>query len=176
MSVQRKSLSLVLTSAVCALLLAACGSPKATTTTTTVKKVAIVDCPLKGAPAPGNVVPRRAPIAMKVDNYSFGPAPAEARPQSGLDFADIVFEEQVEGAITRYAAVFQCDNAPGLVGPIRSARWTDIQMLTELEHPILVHVGGILPVLSLINSSALVNLDLGMNGSLETNPPGRYAP
>ncbi len=178
----RRSLSLVLTSAVCALLLAACGSPTATTTTTTtsttmiVKKAAIVGCPLTGMPAPGNAVPQRAAIAMKVDNYSLGPAPAEARPQSGLDYADIIFEEQVEGAITRYAAVFQCHDAPGLVGPIRSARWTDIQMLTQLGHPILVHVGGIVPVLSLINSSALVNLDLGVNGSLETNPPGRYAP
>jgi len=179
MSLRRKSLSLLLAGAACGLLLAACGSSKATTTTTTtttVKKAAIVDCPLTGTPAPGNVVPRRAPLAMKVDNYSSGPAPAEARPQSGLDFADVIFEEQVEGAITRYAAVFQCHNAPGLVGPIRSARWTDIQMLTELGHPILVHVGGILPVLSLINSSVLVNLDLGLNGSLETNPPGRYAP
>jgi hypothetical protein len=113
---------------------------------------------------------------MKVDNYSLGPVPAEARPQSGLDYADIIFEEQVEGAITRYAAVFQCHNAPGLVGPIRSARWTDIQMLSELGHPIFVHVGGIQPVLSLITSSALVNLDLGLNGSLESNPAGRYAP
>lgn len=177
----RRSLSLVLTGTVCALLLAACGSPTATSTTTTsttmiVKKAAVVDCPLTGTPAPGNAVPPRAAIAMKVDNYSLGPAPAEARPQSGLDYADIIFEEQVEGAITRYAAVFQCHDAPGLVGPTRSARWTDIQMLTQLGHPILVHVGGIVPILSLINSSALVNLDLGMNGSLETNPPGRYAP
>lgn len=113
---------------------------------------------------------------MKVDNYSFGPAPAEARPQSGLDSADIIFEEQVEGSITRYAAVFQCRNAPALVGPIRSARWTDIQMLSQLGHPILVHVGGIMPVLNLIDSSALVNVDLGNNPQLETNPPGRYAP
>ena len=174
----RKLNSVVLAGAICGLLLAACGSSKVATssTTTTAKKVAIVDCPLTGTRAPGNVVPQRAPIAMKVDNYSLGPVPAEARPQSGLDYADIIFEEQVEGAITRYAAVFQCHNAPGLVGPIRSARWTDIQMLSELGHPIFVHVGGIQPVLSLITSSALVNLDLGLNGSLESNPAGRYAP
>jgi hypothetical protein len=133
-------------------------------------------CPLTGTPAPGNVVPQRPAIAMKVDNYSLGPTPAEARPQSGLDYADIIFEEQVEGSITRYAAVYQCRNAPGLVGPIRSARWTDIQMLAQLGHPILVHVGGIEPVISLIDSSPLVNLDLGANPGLETNPPGRYAP
>jgi hypothetical protein len=49
-------------------------------------------------------------------------------------------------------------------------------MLSQLGHPILVHVGGIHPALSLIDSSALVNLDLRMHGSLETNPVGRYAP
>jgi Protein of unknown function (DUF3048) N-terminal domain/Protein of unknown function (DUF3048) C-terminal domain len=164
-----------------AALLAACGSspkagPSSTTVATTTTARATATCPLRGTPAPGNAVPRRPAIAMKVDNYSLGPAPAEARPQSGIDYADIVFEEQVEGSITRYAAVFQCYNAPSLVGPIRSARWTDIQMLSQLGHPILVHVGGIDPVLALINQSPLVNVDLGMHGGLETNPPGRYAP
>jgi len=154
--------------------LSACGSSASAPTTTTTAKV--VDCPLTGTPAPGGVVPLRNAIAMKVDNYSLGPTPAEARPQSGLDYADVIFEEQVEGSITRYAAVFQCHNAPGLVGPIRSARWTDIQMLSQLGHPILVHVGGITPVLDLINSSPLVNLDLGDNYGLETHPAGRYAP
>ena len=164
------------------LLLSACGSnpaPHATTTTsttTTVKPVAIVRCPLTGTPAPGNVVPERPAIAMKVDNYSLGPAPAEARPQSGLDYADIIFEEQVEGSITRYAAVFQCHNAPSLVGPIRSARWTDVQMLSQLGHPLFVHVGGIIPVLQVVAASSLVNVDLGGHPSLEENPPGRYAP
>ena len=167
--------------AVGGLVLAACGSSSATKPTvaspaTTIKHVAIVRCPLTDTPAPGNVVPQRPAIAMKVDNYSLGPAPAEARPQSGLDYADVIFEEQVEGSITRYAAVFQCRNAPGLVGPIRSARWTDVQMLSELDHPLLVHVGGIIPVLQTINASQLVNVDLGTHPALETNPPGRYAP
>ncbi len=113
---------------------------------------------------------------MKVDNYSLGPAPAEARPQSGLDYADIVFEEQVEGSITRYAVVFQCRDAPGLVGPIRSARWTDVQMLSQLGHPIFVHVGGIPPVLAVIGASSLANFDLGDEPSFESNPSGRYPP
>ena len=165
---------------VAGLLLSACGSSASkastTSTSTTVKHVAVALCPLTGTPAPGNVVPQRPAIAMKVDNYSLGPAPAEARPQSGLDYADIIFEEQVEGSITRYAAVFQCRNAPSLVGPIRSARWTDVQMLSELGHPLFVHVGGILPVLAVVNASSLVNVDLGTHPSLEVNPPGRYAP
>ena len=56
-------------------------------------------------------------LVVKIDNY-----PA-ARPQTGLNDADIVFEEPVEGGITRFAAVFQCQSPP-LIGPIRSARWS----------------------------------------------------
>lgn len=176
----RRGATVALTLSVSALLLAACGSSGSTTPTTaaapTTTATATAYCPLTDTPAPGNVVPQRPALAMKVDNYSLGPTPAEARPQSGIDYADVIYEEQTEGSITRYAAVFQCQNAPGLVGPIRSARWTDVQMLTPLGHPILVHVGGILPVLSYINSSALVNFDLGNYPSLNNNPPGRYAP
>jgi hypothetical protein len=150
------------------------GPLNSTTTTTTVAPLAL--CPLTGTPAPGDKIPQRPAIAVKVDNYSLGPAPAEARPQSGLDHADIIFEEQVEGSITRFAAVFQCHGAPGLVGPVRSARWTDIQMLSQLNHPILVHVGGINPVLNLINKSALINVDIGDYSQLDTYPPGRVAP
>jgi hypothetical protein len=57
-----------------------------------------------GTPAPGGVVPQRPANAIKIDNYSLSPATAEARPQSGLNYADIIFEEQVEGSIMRYAA------------------------------------------------------------------------
>ena len=176
-----RTLSVLASLAVSGLGLSACGSshssaasPTSSTTTTAVSGASAL-CPLTGTPAPGGVVPQRPAIAMKVDNYSLGPAPAEARPQSGLDAADVIFEEQVEGSITRYAAVFQCHESAGLVGPIRSARWTDVQMLSELGHPLFVHVGGITPVLDYVNSSSLVNVDLGYHGSLETNPPGRYA-
>ena len=106
---------------------------------------------------------------MKIDNY------VAARPQSGMDKADIVFEEPVEGGITRYAAVFQCQNA-ALVGPVRSARNIDIGILGQLGTPLLVHVGGINPVLANIDASPLVNIDLGDYGSLQTHPSGRVAP
>jgi hypothetical protein len=92
-----------------------------------------------------------------------------------MDKADVIFEEPVEGGITRYAVVFQCQNAP-LVGPVRSARNIDIGILGQLGTPLLVHVGGINPVLANIQSSPLVNVDLGNYGSLETHPAGRVAP
>jgi hypothetical protein len=127
-------------------------------------------CPLTGAPAPGGQVPQRPALAVKVDNY-----PA-ARPQSGLNHADVIFEEPVEGFITRYVAVFQCQ-APGFVGPVRSARAVDVQILDELSDPLFFHVGGINPVISLINSANDVNLDLGSRAaSIAQHPAGRYAP
>lgn len=127
-------------------------------------------CPLTGEPAPGGgPVPARPALAVKVDNYP------GARPQSGLDDADIVFEEPVEGGITRYVAVFQCRQA-ALVGPIRSARNIDIGILGQFGRPVLAHVGGIEPVLQDIAESPLVDLDLGAHPSVVEHPPGRVAP
>ena len=70
-------------------------------------------CPLTGLAPSGGAVPQRPALAVKVDNYP------DARPQSGIDQADIVFDEPVEGGITRFAAVFQCQS-PSLIGPIPS--------------------------------------------------------
>jgi hypothetical protein len=108
-------------------------------------------------------------MAVKIDNYPDG------RPQTGLDKADIVFEEPVEGGITRYAAVFQCQDA-ALIGPSRSARNIDIGILGQLGSPLLAHVGGINPVLANINASPVVNVDLGSSDSLMIHPPGKKPP
>ncbi len=126
-------------------------------------------CPLSGLPAPGGEVPQRPALAVKVDNYP------DARPQSGLDKADVVFEEPVEGGITRLVAVFQCQDA-SLIGPIRSAREVDAQILDLLSMPIFVHVGGIAPVLSIISNANDYNEDISAQGGVAQNPSGRYAP
>ena len=158
------------------LLLSACSSSpshdaaakkvKPTTTTSTAPPP---DCPLTGQPAPGGTVPQRPAMAVKIDNYPAG------RPQSGLDKADIIFEEPVEGGITRFAAVFQCQNA-ALIGPVRSARNIDIGILGQLGTPLLAHVGGINPVIANINASPVVNVDIGNSQSLMIHPPGHVSP
>jgi Protein of unknown function (DUF3048) N-terminal domain/Protein of unknown function (DUF3048) C-terminal domain len=127
------------------------------------------DCPLTGTPAPGGVVPKRTALAVKVDNYP------TARPQSGLTKADIVFEEPVEGAITRYVAVFQCYGT-SLVGPVRSARNIDVGILGQLGQPLLVHVGGIQPVIDNIQASPIVDVELGDLTSIIQHVAGRVAP
>jgi hypothetical protein len=141
------------------------------TTTTTVAPPVGPSCPLTGTPAPGGVVPARPALGVKIGNY-----PGD-RPSTGLNQADIVFEEPVEGAITRLLAVFQCQGS-ALVGDLRSAREPDVGILSQLSDPLFVHAGGIDPVIALLQQSALIdeNLYEGSNGSAIIQQPGRVAP
>lgn len=87
--------------------------------------------PLTGLPG---AVPGRPAAVVKIDN-----SPA-ARPQAGIDVADLVVEEEVEGGITRFAAVFHSTNA--IVGPVRSGRTTDIGVISGLGRPLLLYSGA----------------------------------
>jgi hypothetical protein len=73
-----------------------------------------------------------------------GTEPEGARPQSGLNEADIVFDTPAEGFIMRYIAVYQCENAAS-IGPTRSVRWVDWHLIRQFIHPILAFAGGINP-------------------------------
>jgi hypothetical protein len=115
-----------------------------TTTSTTTPATATAAgprCPLTDAPAPGvKTIPDRPALLVKIGNEPDG-----ARPQSGLNEADIVFDTPAEGFIMRYVAVFQCENAP-IIGPTRSVRWVDWNMVApEFGRPILAFAGGINP-------------------------------
>jgi hypothetical protein len=87
--------------------------------------------PLTGLPGD---VPNHPAAVVKIDNG--GPA----RPQTGLNAADIVVEEEVEGGITRFAAIFH--STPSIVGPIRSGRTTDIGVLNGLGSPLMMYSGA----------------------------------
>ena len=84
------------------------------TTTTTAPPIA----PLTGLPDPGGASLHRAALTIKVENTPM------ARPQWGIEHADVVYEEIVEGGITRLAAIFN-SQVPARVGPVRSVRRTD---------------------------------------------------
>jgi hypothetical protein len=79
---------------------------------------------------------QHAPLGVMVENHS------EARPQSGISYADIVYEAVAEGGITRFLLIFDCQDAPE-VGPVRSARVYFINFLSEYgPYPLYTHVGG----------------------------------
>jgi len=88
--------------------------------------------PLLGTPGR---VPERAALAVKIDNTERG------RPQAGLSQADVVFEEMVEGGLTRLLAVYQSQD-PDTVGPVRSARSSDLPILAELGRPLFAWSGA----------------------------------
>lgn len=117
------------------------------TTTITQPALASNRCPLTDVPAPGGSVPARPALGVKVGNE-----PQGARPQSGLNEADIVYDTPAEGFIMRYIAVYQCNDASS-IGPTRSVRWVDWHILRQFIHPILAHAGGITPDVSTVQNS-----------------------
>lgn len=97
------------------------------------------ECPLNGrkyTKAQRNLWGKRRPMGIMIENH------LEARPQSGLTNADVIYEAVAEGGITRFLAMYYCLDSK-TVGPVRSAR---IYYLTLLQgygrHPLYAHVGG----------------------------------
>lgn len=83
-------------------------------------------------------------LAVKIDNVS------AARPQTGLDAADVVYAEQVEGGLSRLMAIY-ASKLPSAVGPVRSARESDLELLRQFDRPTLAFSGAqhkLLPVIA----------------------------
>lgn len=79
---------------------------------------------------------KHRPLGVMIENHE------EARPQSGISYADVVYEAVAEGGITRFLAVFYCNDAPE-VGPVRSARTYFVDFISEYaDYPLYAHVGG----------------------------------
>ncbi|WP_456845091.1 DUF3048 domain-containing protein [Cellulomonas sp. P5_C6] len=145
---RRRSLVLAALATGAGLLLGACsGSPTADPTSAAPVTQAPVIEAAKAAPPAPVVQPRwpltgvaatevavRPALAVKIENSG------EARPQTGLDQADVVWEEVVEGGISRFVAVFQ-SQVPAEVGPIRSVRPMDPAIVAPM-HGLIAFSGG----------------------------------
>lgn len=99
---------------------------------------------LTGLPA-GPDVTERPILAVKIDNYS------RARPQFALELADAVIEENVEG-VTRFVALFHT-NLPPEVGPVRSARTGDLDLLAAMNRPVFAYSGANAGVTAWVDSA-----------------------
>lgn len=104
----------------------------------------------------GNVVAEGGeylrPLAVMIENHQ------EARPQSGLNQADIVYEAIAEGGITRFMAVFADPRTSVRVGPVRSARPYYVDFATELG-AFYAHVGGSAEALAQIAATKVYDLN-----------------
>lgn len=123
--------------------------------------------PLTGVPSrQGNT---HAALAVKIDNVN------PARPQTNIDRTDLVYEEMVEGRLTRLVAVFHSD-IPDVVGPVRSIRTTDFDILAQLNTPLLSASGANAGVLAGVASADLVNVNALAAGGAYFRSSSRRAP
>lgn len=121
--------------------------------------------PLTGLPAD----PRAPVFAVKIDNTVKG------RPWDGVEFADVVYVEPVEGGLTRLLTVFS-SRLPRSVGPVRSARESDVDVLSAYGQPALVYSGAAAEIAGVITSAPVVStVPADAPGAFRRNP-GRAAP
>lgn len=106
---------------------------------------------------------------VKIDN-----AP-KARPQFGLNQADVVIEEKVEDGVTRFFSIFQTQDSDP-VGPVRSARSTDIALVTPLNHPLFAYSGTNANFQRLIDAAPLVDVGVEKVPGEYVRRSGRPAP
>ncbi|MCX5250500.1 DUF3048 domain-containing protein [Streptomyces sp. NBC_00201] len=126
-------------------------------------------------PAPDRSAVGKSPVAkgsvlaVKIDN-----APG-ARPQTGLDAADVVYAEQVEGGLSRLMAVY-AGTLPRVVGPVRSARESDLELLRQFHDPLLAFSGAQHKLLPLIDDAPLQAETPAKVSDAYFRGPGRAAP
>ncbi|MGE3621881.1 MAG: DUF3048 domain-containing protein [Acidimicrobiia bacterium] len=143
--------------------------PPTTTTTTTVPAY-----PLTGLPVVDPARATQPALVVKIDNAQ--PSRGQgARPQWGLNQADVVFEEMVEGSVTRFAAVFHSTDADP-VGPIRSARTTDLMITGSLNGPLFAWSGANAGVAEQVRAADLVDIGHSAASSAYRREGSRPAP
>ena len=135
------------------------------TTTTT---LAPTPSPLTGILLTDASIASRPAVTIKVDN---GP---QARPQSGIDKADVLIEEKVEGGISRFLSVFQSEDAD-LVGPVRSVRSTDPGLVAAFGG-VFAFAGGIPAFETLARAQPVTVVSERASRDGFTYPPGKKRP
>jgi hypothetical protein len=121
-------------------------------------------------PFTGQPVAARGPVlAVKIENTSAG------KPQMGVRSADIVYVEQVEGGLTRLMAVFS-SKLPAQVGPVRSARISDLHILPQFGKPALAYSGVQTRMIPFVQRAPLVDVSDSAAFSAYFRAPGRHAP
>ena len=139
-------------------------SPTTTSTTTTTTPVA----PLTGVTDPTGASRTRPALTVKVENTP------DARPLWGVDQADVVYEEIVNGGITRLAAIFN-SQVPAKIGPVRSVRPTDAQVVWPLGG-IFAYSGGAQYAIDAISQAPVRQITESTAGAAMFRDPARYAP
>ncbi len=154
--------------------LAACGggaksaAKKVAAAKALAKAKAVPVAPLTGLPDPTGASLKRCAITVKIDNR------LEGHPKYGVDQADVVYEEVVEGGYTRLAAIFNSHD-PDRVGPVRSVRKTDQSLVWPIGG-VFAYSGGAPYAIASIDTAPVVRLDETLAGPLMFRDHSRNAP
>jgi hypothetical protein len=125
--------------------------------------------PLSGLEVVDEAATKRQVTAIMIENSP------DARPQSGIKDAGIVYEAIAEGGITRFIALYQ-ETRPGLVGPVRSVRPYYVEWAAAYD-PAVAHIGGSARALQMIRSGNYgVDIDQFFNAGAYWRASDRYAP
>jgi hypothetical protein len=143
-------------------------STPAASTTTTALAPKFPTAPLTGLVDPTSLSAKRPALTVKIENTP------DALPQWGIDQADVIYEEIVNGGITRLAAIFN-SHAPAKVGPVRSVRPTDTQIVWPLGG-IFAYSGGAAYAVASISTAPVKLIDESNAGSAMFRDPTRFAP
>lgn len=122
-------------------------------------------CPLTGEAPPKGVDLDRPAVAVKIENSP------QARPQHGLEDADLVFEEIVEGGITRFMAIYHCGRSND-AGPVRSARFDDPKIARAFTRVIAYSGSNGLVDKELQKRNMVLLNELNQRGAFYRVPPG----
>jgi hypothetical protein len=144
-------------------------APPATVATTTTAPPPPPVYPLRGTVADDPVVAARPALVIKVDDT------APARPQAGLTDADLIYEEKVEGPFSRFATVFQ-SRQPEVVGPVRSGRTTDVNIVASLNRPLYAYSGANGRTEAVLREAPMVNVGYNAFPQAYERGRGRSAP
>ncbi|MFG2793409.1 DUF3048 domain-containing protein [Streptomyces sp. NPDC048419] len=108
-------------------------------------------------------------LIVKIDNAT------PARPASNLDQADIVYGIQVEGGLSRIMAVYDGHRLPSFVGPVRSARETDLTLIPQFGRVAFAYSGATTSIIPELNAGPWKNVTPGQFGDFYRNH-NRFAP
>jgi len=146
------------------------GAPATTASTTTTTAAPAPTFPLTGLPLTDEAQGQKPALVIKIDNVD-----QYSRPQAGINQADIVYEEKIEGPISRFAAVFHSKELE-LVGPVRSGRSTDVAIVSTLNTPLYAFSGANEVFAKKLREAPLVYISHDNQPNLFDRRPGRTAP
>jgi len=131
-------------------------------------KPAVYYSPLTGLKVASKAATTQPVTAIMIENSP------DARPQSGIKDAGVVFEAIAEGGITRFLTLHQQDK-PQLIGPVRSLRMYYVDWLAPFNASV-AHVGGSAAALAEVRNGRYRDIDQFFNGGYYWRASDRYAP